>query len=101
MQTTTLQFRLVIQNHFDKLDLKQNIIITSLRNLVWGESIVLLYERNEKSEKFVDEIIMYSQDSLPKHMIPKYILHINNIPRYDNLKVDYYKLNQYVRKNFK
>ena len=71
--------------------------MSSFRNLEWGESIVLLYERNEKNKKFVDKIIMYSQDSLPKHMVPKYILHINNIPRYDNGKINYKDIQAYIK----
>ena len=85
-----------IQRKFDALNLNRDVIITSFKNLKWGDSIVLLYEADNKNEKFINEINKFSMKSLPPYMIPKHIYNIPNIPRYENGKVNYGNVKAYL-----
>jgi len=90
-----------IEDLLKKPAFDKEVILVSHKDDKWGEVPVVIYESKEESLDYVNKILSCCKKNLPKYMIPKYFISIKNIPRYDNLKVDYYKLKQYVRKNFK
>ena len=90
-----------IEDLLKKPAFDKEVILVSYKDDKWGEVPVVIYESKEESIDYINKILSCCKKKLPKYMIPKYFVSIKNIPRYDNLKVDYYKLNQYVRKNFK
>jgi len=85
-----------IQRKFDALNLSRDVVITSFKNLKWGDSIVLLYEANNKNKKFINEINQSLIKCFPKYMIPQYIFNIPHIPRYENGKVNYSNVKAYL-----
>jgi O-succinylbenzoic acid--CoA ligase len=90
-----------IEDLLKKLAFDKEVILISRKDDKWGEVPIVIYESKEESLDFINEMLYCCKKKLPKYMVPKHFISIKKIPRYDNLKVDYFKLNQYVRENFK
>jgi len=86
-----------VQNKYNALNLNIDAVVTSFKNLEWGDSIVLLYESKKESKKYINEIKKSLIKCLPKYMVPKHVINIPNIPRYNNGKVNYNNVKAYVK----
>ena len=72
-----------------------NVLVIGFDDQRWGEIPVLVYEQKNNS-LLIDEVVDFCQRSLPKHMIPKHFIEIDNIP-YKNKQIDYKLLNFYIK----
>ena len=72
-----------------------NVLVIGFDDHRWGEIPVLVYEQKNNS-LLIDEVIDFCHSSLPKHMIPKHFIEIDNIP-YKNKQIDYKLLNFYIK----
>ena len=79
----------------------KEIVLVSQKDDEWGETPIVIYQSEKESLDFINEMQTYCKENLPKYMVPSHFMNIKNIPRYDNFKVNYTKLSQYVKKNFK
>ena len=86
-----------VQNKYNALNLNIDAVVTSFKNLEWGDSVVLLYESKKECRNYIKKIKKSLTKCLPKYMIPKHIINIPNIPRYENGKVNYDNLKAYVK----
>jgi amino acid adenylation domain-containing protein len=65
------------------------------------ELIVCFVVSNDKSEEFLNTIKRECKSSLPAHMVPNYLLHIEALPTNLSDKTDEKKLIKYLNENFK
>ena len=90
-----------IENLLKESISNKEVVLISHKDDEWGETPIVIYQSEKESLDFINEIRTYCKENLPKHMVPRHFMSIKNIPRYDNFKVNYTKLNQYVKENFK
>ena len=86
-----------MQNLFDECNLRNEVVVTSLENIKWGDIIVLAYKSSCKDIEFIDEIDQLCEKSFPDFMHPKYIVNIPEIPKHANKKNNYKKIKNYIK----
>ena len=65
-------------------------------DLKWGQVPVVVYERNNLNES-IENIRNYCKQVLPKFMIPKHFIPVNQIPLLANKKPNYDDINNLIR----
>ena len=90
-----------IENNLKEEFTDNEFAILPFKNDKWGETFIVIYQLEQSSSDLVRKIQEHCKKNLSDYMIPKHFMNIKNIPRYDNFKINYSKLNKYVKDNFK